>query len=97
MRILKQDQKNNSRHKIFKWKLKKTTGDNNDAKIHYDRSEYNTISKVSQKRSIQNRDKDLKANAQGGNLLQRKSLNTLTQEMWNKRGYNGLQMPHRMP
>jgi len=61
-RILKQDQKDNSRHKIFTWKPKsgENHGGNNGAKIHYDRSEYKTISKVSQKRSIQERDKDLK-------------------------------------
>ena len=37
----------------------KTTGDNNGAKIHYDRSEYKTISKVNQKILIQKRDKYL--------------------------------------
>ena len=54
------------------------------------------ISKVSQKRLIQKKDKDFNANAQERDLLQRKSINTLSQEMWNKRGYNDSQTPHRM-
>lgn len=60
---------------------KKTTGTNDDTKIHYNRSEYKTISKVSKKRSIQKRDKVLKANPQGRYLLQRKSLNTLSRNV----------------
>ena len=42
-------------------------------------SPYKTISKQPLKEDINKRDKDLRANAQGGDQLQRKSLNTNSQ------------------
>ena len=51
-------------------------------RIHYNMSEYKTISKQTLKEEINERDKHLIANAQGRDQLQRKSLN----EMWNRKG-----------
>ena len=66
---------------IFTWKPK--SGENHEQqkwhKTHYNMSPYKTISKQTLKEDINKRDKDLRANAQGGDQLQRKSLNTNSQ------------------
>ena len=63
---------------IFTWKPKsgKNHGQQQWHKTHYNMSEYKTIGKQTLMEEIKKRDKDLRANAQGGDNLQRKSLNT---------------------
>ena len=67
---------------IFTWKTKsgETHGQQQRHKIHCDMSEYKTISKPTPKEEINKRDKDLKVNAKGIDQLQRKYLNTNSQQ-----------------